>query len=124
MSKNKSCLDLLMLYFAPMVHVFTILILLLSLIINLTTGDYTSVISKQSIINSIIGSSIIYLAQVIICISVVILNKKKLKKYISGILLFPVFMITWLPINIIILFQKNVKRQHIPHSKDITIDEI
>ena len=124
MSKNKSCLDLLMLYFAPMVHVFTILILLLSLIINLTTGDYTSVISKQSIINSIIGSSIIYLAQVIICISVVILNKKKLKKYISGILLFPVFMITWLPINIIILFQKNVKWQHIPHSKDITIDEI
>ena len=124
MSKNKSCLDLLMLYFAPMVHVFTILILLLSLIINLTTGDYTSVISKQSIINSIIGSSIIYLAQVIICISVVILNKKQLKKYISGILLFPVFMITWLPINIIILFQKNVKWQHIPHSKDITIDEI
>ena len=113
-----------MLYFAPMVHVFTILILLLSLIINLTTGDYTSIISKQSIINSIIGSSIIYLAQVIICISVVILNKKKLKKYISGILLFPVFMITWLPINIIILFQKNVKWQHIPHSKDITIDEI
>ena len=124
MSKNKSCLDLLMLYFAPMVHIFTIVILLLSLTINLTTGDYTSVISKQSIINSIIGSSIIYLAQVIICISVVILNKKKLKKYISGILLFPVFMITWLPINIVILFQKNVKWQHIPHSKDITIDEI
>lgn len=124
MPKNKSCLDLLMLYFAPIVHIFTILILMLSLVINIINGDYSVIISKQSIINSIIFSVAIYLAQIIICVYTVLVGKKNLKKYISGILLFPVFMITWLPINIVILFQKNVKWQHIPHSKNVTIDEV
>ena len=124
MPKNKSCLDLLMLYFAPIVHIFTILILMLSLVINIVNGDYSVIISKQSIINSIIFSVAIYLAQIIICVYTVLVGKKNLKKYISGILLFPVFMITWLPINIVILFQKNIKWQHIPHSKNVTIDEV
>lgn len=124
MLKNKSCLDLLMLYFAPIVHIFTILILMLSLVINIVNGDYSVIISKQSIINSIIFSAAIYLAQIIICVYTVLVGKKNLKKYISGILLFPIFMITWLPINIIILFQKNIKWQHIPHSKNVTIDEV
>ena len=124
MPKNKSCLDLLMLYFAPIVHIFTILILMLSLVINIINGDYSVIISKQSIINSIIFSVAIYLAQIIICVYTVLVGKKNLKKYISGILLFPVFMITWLPINIVILFQKNIKWQHIPHSKNVTIDEV
>lgn len=124
MPKNKSCLDLLMLYFAPIVHIFTMLILMLSLVINIINGDYSVIISKQSIINSIIFSVAIYLAQIIICVYTVLVGKKNLKKYISGILLFPVFMITWLPINIVILFQKNIKWQHIPHSKNVTIDEV
>lgn len=38
--------------------------------------------------------------------------------------MFALFMITWIPINIIILFQKKINWTHIPHDKSISIDEV
>lgn len=118
--KNKSCLDLFIIYASPIIQVLTIIMLIISLIIN----KDSLIITPKKILNTLIFTAIIYLLQVILCIYTLIINKKPLKKYLSGILMFPIFIITWIPINIIILFQKNIKWKHIPHTHNITIDEL
>lgn len=119
---NKSCLDLAMMYMAPMVQDIALIMLGISAVNKILSKEV--LFTKESIITSIIFSIAMYLAQVILSTFVILINKKPLKKYLSGILLFPVFIITWLPINVIILFQKNIKWKHIPHNKNITIDEV
>ena len=119
---NKSCLDLAMMYMAPMVQDIALIMLGISAVNKILSKEV--LFTKESIITSVIFSIAMYLAQVILSTFVILINKKPLKKYLSGILLFPVFIITWLPINIIILFQKNIKWKHIPHNKNITIDEV
>ena len=42
----------------------------------------------------------------------------------SSLILFSVFMITWFPINVVSLFKKDVKWEHIGHDRSVSIDEI
>lgn len=44
--------------------------------------------------------------------------------YIKGIITFPIFILTWVPINIAACFGKKGKWEEIDHTKDITIENI
>ncbi len=56
-------------------------------------------------------------------ISVVLLGKK-LKPYWKGIIFFPLFIFSWLPINFICLFKKDIKWEEIKHERAIKLEEI
>lgn len=116
---NKSSLDMFLLYSSPIIQVLTVITFILSLIINFKNK---TLLTAQNMILMILLTIIAYLAQISICLYVIIKNKKSIKKYLSGILLFPIFLLTWIPINIIILIKKNIKWQSIPHT--VSIDEI
>lgn len=118
---NKSSLDMFLLYSSPIIQVLTVITFILSLIINFQNK---TLLTTQNMILMILLTIIAYLAQISICLYVIILNKKSIKKYLSGILLFPIFLLTWIPINIIILIKKNIKWQSIPHTHTVSIDEI
>ncbi len=49
---------------------------------------------------------------------------KKIKPLWKGILLFPVFIFSWLPINFICLFKKNITWEAIKHDRAIKLEEI
>ena len=42
----------------------------------------------------------------------------------SGILLFSLFMLTWIPINFICLFKKDMSWEPIKHKRGMGIDEV
>ena len=42
----------------------------------------------------------------------------------SGILLFSLFMLTWVPINFICLFKKDMSWEPIKHKRGMGIDEV
>ena len=65
-----------------------------------------------------------YLGNVVLNIFIVIYNNKNIKEMLSGILLFTVFMITWIPINIICMFKKDLVWEQIKHSRNVDIDQI
>ena len=65
-----------------------------------------------------------YIANVAINIFVVVYNKKSVKEIMSGILLFTLFMLTWIPINFICLFKKDLTWEPIKHKRSVGIDEI
>ena len=64
------------------------------------------------------------LIQIILPIITILLLKKKLKPLWKGILLFPLFILSWLPINIICLFKKDLKWEEIKHERSIKLEEI
>ena len=55
---------------------------------------------------------------------VLLYNHKKARRVISGILMFAVFILTWIPINIICLVKKDIKWEPIKHNRDVKINSL
>ena len=64
------------------------------------------------------------LVQIGLPIITILMLKKKVLPLWKGILLFPLFIFSWLPINIICLFKKDIKWEEIKHDRAITLEEI
>ena len=65
-----------------------------------------------------------YVGTILVSLFVTIYNKKSVPAMMSSLILFSVFMITWFPINVVSLFKKDVKWEHIGHDRSVSIDEI
>ena len=57
-------------------------------------------------------------------IFVVKYNKKEVKNVFSGIVAFPIFMITWIPINLICMFKRKIVWEPVKHERNIAIDHL
>ena len=65
-----------------------------------------------------------YLGTLIVTMFVTLYNKKSVVSMLPGLILFTFFLFTWIPINVVSLFKRNIKWQHIGHDKNINIDDI
>ena len=65
-----------------------------------------------------------YLVQISLPLFVLLFMKRNPFKYWKGIIFFPLFILTWLPINIICLFKKDLKWEEIKHDRSIKLEEI
>lgn len=83
----------------------------------------TNIINMNNALLNILSIVITsYIFTVIAGVIVLLLNKKKVK--LSILLLFPLFIFSWLPINIIVLFKKECKWEQIRHERVLTLEEI
>lgn len=120
---NIACLDMFLNFLAPFMQVLTViltLVLFIFRLINLELYDVFSYMYTYGIIYFLIG----YIANIILNIFIVIYNKKNVKEILSGILLFTVFMFTWIPINIVCMFKKELVWEQIKHNRSVDIDQI
>lgn len=76
----------------------------------------------NGILSTIISLVVSYLTSIFIAVTVVVVNKKKAN--FKGIIFFPIFILTWIPINITVLFKKECKWEQITHDRVINIDEV
>jgi len=67
---------------------------------------------------------IAYLLSVVLNIFIVKYNNRKSEHVISGILFFPLFMFTWLPINLRCIFKKELVWAQIKHSRNVELEEL
>ena len=72
----------------------------------------------------IIGILVGYIGEIIVSIFLTLYFKKDLKKLLPGILFFPIFHISWLPIYIYSLFNTNNTWEEIKHNESLEIEEI
>ncbi len=70
------------------------------------------------------GMLLSYLGTFIVSLFVTIYNKKSVTAMMSSLILFSIFMITWFPINVVSLFKKEIKWEHIGHNRSVNIDDI
>ncbi len=112
-------LDLWIKFLMPINHVFGILMSVISFV-YFNRNDMHSVVFVGSI--SLLVS---YLAQVFFGIFLVVYYRgKDWYKTISGILLFPIFLITWIPISIKCFFVTDRNWKEVKHTRNIKIHEL
>ena len=65
-----------------------------------------------------------YILGLLVEIFALLYKNKKIAPVMSGILLFPVFFFTWIPINITCFIKKQVKWEEIKHERSIAINDV
>lgn len=121
--RNLTCLDLLIVYISPLIQVLTLLNFLLLIIIKIIEVTPKSVLMAM-FINQALFFSISYIVMMILSAILVKIYNKKIKEAFMGIVTYPFFFFTWIPINIIALFKKNLAWEPISHDRDIDISSV
>lgn len=67
-----------------------------------------------------------YVTSLVLSIAAIKMKKKHVIPYIKGIIMLPIFVLSWIPINILACFSqgRQNKWEKIEHTRDVTIDKI
>lgn len=117
------CFDMALFFLAPIVQVvgcITIILLIVYNLLNIEVSDIMKVMYDNKVWSVMIG----YLISVLIGLSVVLLEKKKVRKTFKGILTLAFFMLTWIPINVICMIKREQVWEPIEHNRNVDIDSI
>lgn len=118
---NLSSLDMTLIYLGPIIQLVIFLDIILSLILKLSGIEFYL---SHLMINSTFGLLRAYILALIVELFVLVYKKKNPTEIISGIIFFAVFIITWIPINILCLIKKQTKWEEIKHNRSVSINEI
>lgn len=121
--KIPQCIDMVLFFFAPIMQVLTFIVVLLFMVYNIL-GINISDIIKVLYDNKIYSLSIGYLTTVFLATFVVLAENKKIKNTFKGILTLSIFMLTWIPINIICFVKREQVWEPIEHKRTVDIDSI
>ncbi len=122
-NSNMTSLDMLMFLMAPIVQVIS-LILFIALISFKHFGVELFDLFSYIFASGIVFFVITYLIGVLTNVFVFKINGQKIREVFSSILLFSVFIATWIPINIICLIKKDITWKPIMHSRNVNVDEL
>lgn len=115
--------DMFMNFVAAFVQVLCLvefIALILFRIFNIRLYDLFSTLFSSGALFMIIT----YISGVIVSLFVVKYNKRKARNVLSSIALFALFILTWIPINVICLFTKDMKWEEIKHSRGIKTEDL
>ena len=115
---NLSCIDMYLNNLAALVQVVSVVTVIIGSIEKMLT---TRIVFSLAGIMAMVVS---YVGTIAVSLFVTIYNKKSVTGMASSLILFTLFMISWIPINVVSLFKKNVNWQHIGHNKNVNIDDI
>lgn len=121
--KGIHCLDMFMNFAAPYVQILSFLLLICRICFSIFGVVVSDVISYFYSLG-IIFLLATYIISIIMSTAIVLYNKKNPIKALPGILMFPVFIIMWIPINITCLFYKSKKWVQIQHNRNISADTL
>lgn len=115
--------DMALFFLAPVVQVlsFLVVVLLASYsILDIQVTDIMKYMYDNKIISIIIG----YFVCIFISLFVVLVEKIKLKNAIKGIFTLSIFILTWIPINIVCLVKKDLVWEPIEHHRTVEIESM
>ena len=115
---NLASIDMYLNNLAAIVQVISVIVVLAGLIEKMVT---TKVVFS---VVGILGFIVSYVGTFIVTLFVTLYNKKSVSAMLPSLILFTLFMVTWIPINVVCLFKRNVGWQHIGHNKSVNIDDI
>lgn len=115
--------DMFMNFVAPVVQVICLaefVALIFFRIFNIRLYDIFSSLFSSGTVFMILT----YVSGVVVSIFILKYNKRKAKNLLSAIALFAVFILTWIPINVVCLFTKDMKWEEIKHNRGIASNEM
>ena len=103
---NIELLDSLLIYSTPLILILSLISIFINFLI--VPLPIYLIITSFSLLVSYISIS---LCALFVCVK----SKKKIKDFLTGIIMFPIFLLSWQYLNIIILFKKEVVWDEIKH---------
>lgn len=116
------CIDMSLFFMAPVVQILSLILLGLFISVGLMSIRLTSAFLLV-FENAGLFLLMVYLLCVITSILVLKLQNKSIKKAFKGIFTLSIFMLSWVPINMICLYKKEHTWEPIEHNANITIEE-
>ena len=120
---NQSAFDMSMNFIAPIVQIVCLIeffTLIVFRIYNVQLYDVFSTMYSSGMFFLLLS----YVTGVIVSVFVIKYNQRKAKNVISSIVLFAMFILTWIPINLICLFKRNMVWEEIKHKRGIDVKEM
>lgn len=100
--------------------IITLLLLAINLMIYLGNG-MTLFGLIMNTLNYLLGT---FLLPPLSALLILIIDKRPIKPMIKGLLCYPLFLGSWILINLKALIKPNTKWEKIEHTRDIKIDEV
>ena len=122
-SGELSCVDKFMFTLGPFMQVLSFLLSVAVIIFKYAGVEFHPLYIKFFSLG-FVGFALTYVIGVLINAFVIGFYRRNVFKTMHGILLFGVFMATWIPINILCLFKKNVKWIPVKHTSKSNIKNI
>ena len=100
--------------------VCSIILLLINAVVYLTKGMTTTAF----IVNLLRFVVPTFVLPIAVALFIMIIDKKPIKRMWKGLLMYPLFMASWLAINFKCLFKQETKWEKIEHNRDVDIKDI
>jgi cellulose synthase/poly-beta-1,6-N-acetylglucosamine synthase-like glycosyltransferase len=120
---NQSAFDMFMNFIAPIIQVICLIeffVLISFRVYNVQLYDIFSAMYSSGIFFLLLS----YVSGVITSVFVIKYNQRKAKNVISSIVLFAIFILTWIPINVLCIFKKDMVWEEIKHKRGIDAKEL
>lgn len=121
--KKIASLDMALTYMCPIIQVLSFISFVMLMVFKLFGIELHDIFS-YIFASGFICFILTYLIGIIIEIWILKFKRKKVKSVISGILLFALFIFSWIPINILCLVKKHIKWDEIKHDRSIDIKDV
>lgn len=123
--KNISCIDLLMFFLVPIMQILFLMLIILTGIVFLLNAGYEYFPKTDIFYKLILSFACSYFfMSFAAAFGVVLIERKKISKMLMGTLAFWFFILSWLPINILCIFKKQIEWAPIEHTRAVKIDEL
>lgn len=121
---STACFDLLFTALAPAVQV-ALFILSGVMAVDMCLGLYPSVISGLFVmLFGLVSGAMAYVAQVCMAAWGAFLQRKQIRRFFPAALLFPVYIMTWIPVNIMCLLYPKTTWEPIKHDRAVTLENM
>lgn len=100
--------------------VITLILLLINAVIYLKK-EMTTQVFILNILRFVLPT---FFVPILIAILIMVIDKRPIKKMWKGLLMYPVFLGSWLLITFKCLFKQDTKWEKIEHTRDVKIDEV
>lgn len=122
--KSISCFDLMMFFIAPYMQILYLISIILTIILTLLYVEYDYFPQTDVFYRLFLSIDSSYFVSFAVASWALLLEKKKISKMLKGILTYWLFIISWLPINILCIFRKQTQWDQIKHTRVVEIDEL
>jgi len=117
-NKNFGSVESIMFLTAPLIQLVGTFNIVLQVIVDFLMYRKINYVSKAILL------ILYYMSNIILIIGIVKINQKHVRNYIKGIILLPVFYLSWVPINIVALFEKKSTWERIEHIRTVNLESI
>lgn len=123
-TKSLCCVDLMMFFVAPVMQVLYFITLLLGITLNVLYINYHLFPQNEIYSKFFMSADYSYFTSVLIAIIVIFVEKKGALKIFKGVISYWVFIMSWIPINIVCLLKRNTQWHEIKHTRSLTLIEL